>query len=103
MSAACRCWLSLEKHTANGGHYVEKLFCSCESAQSNSVIVHSVAVVVSTELNRKHYFWNNVHVYVHLQTHVVIQNHLSPVLHILKTSVYSSALSSFRVSLSPVP
>lgn len=69
------------------------MFCSYEFALSNSVIVHSVAVVVSMELNGKHCFWsNNIHVY--LQIHVVIQNHLSPVLPILKISVYPSALSS---------
>lgn len=41
----------------SGGNYVEKIiFCSWEFAQSNSNIVLSVFVVVSTKTNRKHYF-----------------------------------------------
>jgi len=34
--------------------------CSCELALSNSVIVLFVSVVVSKEINRRHYFWGNL-------------------------------------------
>ena len=36
------------------------VFCSWESALSNSVIVLFVSVVVSVEICRRHYFWSNL-------------------------------------------
>ena len=39
------------------------VFCSWEFALSNSVIVLFVPVVVSMEISRRHYFWNNLHMH----------------------------------------
>ena len=44
------------KCRANGGDYNVKMFYSCEFALSNNVIVLFVSVVVSIEINRRHYF-----------------------------------------------
>jgi len=40
---------------------VERVFCSWEFALSNSVIVLFVSVEVSMEINRRHYFQDNLH------------------------------------------
>ena len=40
--------------------YWKTVFCSWEFALSNSVIVLFVAVAVSMEINRKHYFWSDL-------------------------------------------
>ena len=37
------------------------MFYSWEFALSSNVIVLFVSVVVSVEINRKHYFWSNLH------------------------------------------
>ena len=37
------------------------MFCSCKFALSNSVIVLFVSVVVSMEINRRHYFQSDWH------------------------------------------
>jgi len=50
-STACKLLFIL--FIANGGDYAEKL---CFVALSNSVIVLFVSVVVSMEINRRHYF-----------------------------------------------
>ena len=52
MQAPVHCW---QKCRANGGDRV-KVLCSREFALSNSVMVLFVSVVVSTEINRRHYF-----------------------------------------------
>lgn len=45
------------KCITNSGDYVEKIvFCSREFAVSNNVTVLFVPIVVSTEMNRRHYF-----------------------------------------------
>jgi hypothetical protein len=36
------------------------MFCSWELPLSNGVIVHSLSVVVSLEINGKHYFWSKL-------------------------------------------
>ena len=46
---------SLMKSRASGCNNVEKDFCSWEFALSNSVIVFFVSVVVTKEINRRHY------------------------------------------------
>ena len=38
------------------------MFCSWECALSNSVILHFISVVVSVEINRRHYFQSNIHI-----------------------------------------
>ena len=58
MQALVHCWW---KCTPNGGDYVEKCFCSWEFALSNiGVIVLFASVVVSMEINSRHYFQSNV-------------------------------------------
>ena len=53
---------SLEKYIANVVNNVEhEFFCSWEFALSNSVITLFVFVVVSMEINRRHYFWSDLH------------------------------------------
>ena len=61
MQALFQCW---QKCITNGGDYVEKIvFCRWEFALSNRVTVLFVAIVVSMEINKKHYFWSNLHSY----------------------------------------
>jgi len=55
------------KCTAIGGDYVNKMvFCSQEFALSNSVIVLFVSIVVSMEINRRHYFRSGLRTYIHV-------------------------------------
>ena len=51
----------LWKCIANGGEYWEILFCSKEFSLSNSAIVHYISIVVSMIINRRHFFWTNLH------------------------------------------
>ena len=48
------------KYIANGGDCWKLVFCSWEFPLSNSVTVLFVSVVVSMEINRRHYFWNDL-------------------------------------------
>ena len=57
MQALVCCW---QKCIANGGDCCKIVFCSWEIALLNSVIVLFVSVVVSTEIDRRHYFWSNL-------------------------------------------
>ena len=41
----------------------QRMFYSWEFAQSNSVIVDFISVVVSMEINGRHYFWSDLYVY----------------------------------------
>ena len=53
------CW---QKCIANGGDYIEKqCFVTENSLHQNRVIVLPVPVVVSMEINRRHYFSSNLH------------------------------------------
>ena len=50
--------------SANGDDYVKKIaLCSWEFALSNGVIALFISVVVSMEINRRHYFWSDLHVF----------------------------------------
>ena len=40
------------------------MVCSEEYALSNSVIVLFVSIVVSMEINRRHYFWSGLRTYI---------------------------------------
>ena len=53
----------LQKCIANGGDYVQKLFCCWEFALSNSVIVLFEPVAVSMEINRNFYFLSDLCIY----------------------------------------
>lgn len=60
MQAPVHCWL---KRIANGGCYVEKLFCIgiCkEFALLNSIIMLFVSVAISMEICGRHYFQINL-------------------------------------------
>lgn len=49
---------------STGSDCVEKIvFCSWEFALSSSVVVHVVSAVVSMEINRRHYFQSNIHIF----------------------------------------
>ena len=53
------------KCIANGGDYSEKYcFCRWEFFLSNNVLVHLVLVVVSMEINRRHYSQSRLHAYL---------------------------------------
>ena len=54
------CW----KCTASAGDCWKLAFCSWEFALLNSTTVLLVAVVVSTEMNRRHHFRSNLHAFV---------------------------------------
>ena len=47
--------------SANGGNFWNTSFCSWAFALSNIIIMLFVSVVVSMEINRRHYFWRIVH------------------------------------------
>ena len=47
------------------------VFCSWEFALSNSVIVLFVSIVVSMEINKRRYFWNNVYCFHNEISHSV--------------------------------
>jgi hypothetical protein len=53
-----RRWVRFFKRIASGGDCGTIVFCSWKRALSNGVIVHSLSVVVSAEMNRRHYFWS---------------------------------------------
>ena len=58
------CW---QKCLATGGDYVEKVvFWSWDFALLNGFVALFVSVVLSMEINRRHYFWSNLCVCVHL-------------------------------------
>ena len=52
------CW---QKCIANCGDFWRIVFCSWEIGPPTSVIVHYVYVVVSMEINRRHYFQSHLH------------------------------------------
>ena len=56
MSTMCRLLFTSSK---NAQQMVVMMFCSWEFALSNNVIVLVATVVVSMEINRRHYFWSN--------------------------------------------
>ena len=58
------CW---QKCLATGGDYVEKVvFWSWDFALLNGFVALFVSVGLSMEINRRHYFWSNLCVCVHL-------------------------------------
>ena len=61
-SAACRLLFITSKNTELMvvTMWAKKAFCSWEFAQPNSILVLLVSFVVSMEINRRHYFWNNL-------------------------------------------
>ena len=65
-STTCKLFfITSKKCIIKGGDYIEKIFfCSWEFALSRSVIV--LFVVVSMEINRRHYFWSNLCIYYFL-------------------------------------
>ena len=52
-------WSAHPSRSANGGHCAEKQ-CSWEFSPSNAVAVLLISVVVSMEINRRHYFQINL-------------------------------------------
>jgi len=51
------------ERTANGsGMHWKIAFCSWEFTLWSNVIILFVSVVVCMEINRKHYFWSNLHI-----------------------------------------
>ena len=53
--------------SANGGDYAEKItFYSWEFTLSNSIMVLLVSVVVSMEINKKHYFQSDLDYEIYL-------------------------------------
>jgi len=59
MQAFVNCW---QKYIANDGDYVEKLSLAAESLLYQ--IVLSASVVVSMQINRRHYFWSDLYSYL---------------------------------------
>jgi len=61
MQALVHCWW---KCIANGGDYTEKqLFCSWGFALSNTIVVLFVSITVVMEINRRHYFLSDLHMF----------------------------------------
>ena len=59
MQTLVYCW---QKCIANGGDYVEKECFGAENFLYQVTLVLFVSVVVSMEINKKHYFWSNLHI-----------------------------------------
>lgn len=57
------------KCIANADDYTEKVFCSYEFALSNSIILLFPSVVISIEINTKHYFQSNLCTFIRHQDH----------------------------------
>ena len=49
------------KHIANDSDYVEKQCFVAENLLHQTVLVLFVSVAVSMEINRRQYFWGNLH------------------------------------------
>ena len=60
MQALVHWW---QKWMADGVDCTEKECSAAELALSNSIILLFVSVVISMEINRRHYFWNNLYVF----------------------------------------
>jgi len=60
MSASCSIHCQ-SKCRATGGDYVEKQSFVAENLLHQVVLLYFVSVVVSVEINRRHYFQSNLH------------------------------------------
>ena len=57
------CSLLVKMHSQWWWLYWKIVFCSWNFSLSNSIIVLFVADVVSMKINRRHYFWSNIHLF----------------------------------------
>ena len=73
-----------QKYIANGGDYAEKESFVAKNLLYQTVLLCSLSVVVSTEINRRHYFWRGICIFHMFTLYILKISHLFfPLLEVL--------------------